>query len=77
MYKDEVVTTIQEYSDTLLIFLLKGVRPQKYRELRQTEHTGKVELSARPFKDLSDEDLETMLQAARAFKAQQQAEAET
>jgi CelD/BcsL family acetyltransferase involved in cellulose biosynthesis len=69
MYKDEVVTTVQEYSDTLLIFLLKGVRPQKYRELRHTEHTGRVELAARPFKDLSDEDLETMLEAAKAYKA--------
>ena len=67
--RDEVVTTVQEYSDTLLIFLLKGVYPEKYRELRQTEHTGRVELSARPFKDLSDEDVETMLTAARAFKA--------
>jgi hypothetical protein len=67
--RDEVVTTVKEYSDTLLIFLLKGVRPQKYKELRQTEHSGRVELSARPFKDLSDEDLETMLEAAKAFKA--------
>lgn len=25
-------TIIREYSDTLLIFLLKGIRPQKYRE---------------------------------------------
>jgi hypothetical protein len=67
--RDEVVTTVKEYSDTLLIFLLKGVRPQKYKELRQTEHSGRVELSARPFKDLSDEDLETMLTAAKAYKA--------
>ena len=27
-----------DYSDTLLIFLLKGLRPQKYRE--RYEHTG-------------------------------------
>ena len=72
--RDEVVTTVKEYSDTLLIFLLKGVYPEKYRELRQTEHTGRVELSARPFKDLSDDDLETMLAAAKAFKAQREAE---
>jgi hypothetical protein len=45
MYKDKVATTVQEYSDTLLIFLLKGTRPQKYRELRQTEHSGRVELT--------------------------------
>ena len=28
----KLVGTIREYSDTLLIFLLKGARPQKYRE---------------------------------------------
>lgn len=32
------VGTIREYSDTLLIFLLKGLRPGKYRE--RYEHTG-------------------------------------
>jgi hypothetical protein len=28
----ELVGTIREYSDTLLIFLMKGARPSKYRE---------------------------------------------
>ncbi len=31
----------REYSDTLLIFLLKAHRPQKYRENFKHEHTGK------------------------------------
>lgn len=31
--------TVRKYSDTLLIFLLKGARPEKYRE--RYEHTGK------------------------------------
>lgn len=30
---------VKEYSDTLLIFLLKGAKPEKYRE--RFEHTGK------------------------------------
>jgi hypothetical protein len=30
--------TIKKYSDTMLIFLIKGARPQKYRE--RFEHTG-------------------------------------
>lgn len=34
----EVIT---EYSDTLLIFLLKGGRPEKYRERGSVELTGK------------------------------------
>jgi hypothetical protein len=29
-----------EYSDTLLIFLLKGIRPAKYRERQSVEHSG-------------------------------------
>lgn len=37
-YQGEVVGYEKEYSDTLLIFLLKGGRPDKYRE--RTELTG-------------------------------------
>ncbi|HEX6937920.1 MAG TPA: hypothetical protein VF158_00810, partial [Longimicrobiales bacterium] len=29
------------YSDTLLIFLLKGARPERYRDRQQLEHVGK------------------------------------
>lgn len=32
MHKGEEVGTVREYSDQLLMFLLKGVRPEKYRE---------------------------------------------
>lgn len=32
---------IQEYCDTLLIFLLKGLRPEKYREWFEHAGTGK------------------------------------
>jgi hypothetical protein len=31
-YKGQLVDTVREYSDTLLIFLLKGLRPDKYAE---------------------------------------------
>ena len=34
------VGAVQEYSDTLLIFLLKGVRPNKFRDNVRHEHTG-------------------------------------
>lgn len=40
-YQGEMCGTIRKYSDTLLIFLLKGRRPDKYRENVRTEHTGK------------------------------------
>jgi hypothetical protein len=36
-----LVGGIQEYSDTLLIFLLKAHKPDKYRETVRQEHTGK------------------------------------
>lgn len=35
------VGSIREYSDTLLIFLLKSHKPSVYRETTRNEHTGK------------------------------------
>lgn len=34
------VGSIREYSDTLLIFLLKGLKPDTYKERAHHEHTG-------------------------------------
>ena len=36
------VGAVQEYSDTLLIFLLKGRRPEKFRD--RVEHSGRISL---------------------------------
>ena len=36
------VGTIREYSDVLLIFLLKGARPAKYADRQKLEHSGNV-----------------------------------
>lgn len=43
-YKGERVGVDVEtdYSDTLLIFLLKGLRPEKYRDNVKQEHAGEV-----------------------------------
>ena len=38
-YQGEVVGQVQRYSDTLLMFLLKGRRPEKFKD--RTELTGK------------------------------------
>jgi hypothetical protein len=35
------VGTVREYSDTLLIFLMKGRMPEKYKDRVANEHTGK------------------------------------
>jgi hypothetical protein len=37
----EQVGVIREYSDTLLIFLLKGHRPERFKDRRETQVTGK------------------------------------
>lgn len=39
-YKGKRVGTERRMSDTLLIFLLKGARPEKYRDNQKIEHTG-------------------------------------
>lgn len=46
---------VREYSDTLLIFMLKGARPNKYRENVKLEHGGKLRVVTE--KDLSDDEL--------------------
>ena len=38
----KLVGEIREFSDTLLIFLLKGKRPEVYRENVKVEHSGKI-----------------------------------
>lgn len=40
---DGVPVTVHRYSDTLLMFLLKGVKPEKYRE--NVRHSGAVSLT--------------------------------
>lgn len=38
----KLVGKVREYSDTLLIFLLKANKPDKYRDRHQVEHSGSV-----------------------------------
>lgn len=39
-YKGKRAGTVRKYSDTLLIFLLKAHKPEKYRETVRNEHSG-------------------------------------
>lgn len=39
-YQGDVCGTVRKYSDTLLIFLLKGAKPQKFRENLRAEVSG-------------------------------------
>lgn len=52
----EQVGTVREYSDTLLIFLLKAHRPEKYRERYDIKHGGNVNVNIRA-EELSDDEL--------------------
>lgn len=39
----EQVGTVKDYSDTLLIFMLKARRPETYREVHKVEHGGSMQ----------------------------------
>lgn len=39
-YQGEQTGLVRKFSDTLLIFLMKGANPEKYRDRQQLEHTG-------------------------------------
>lgn len=45
-HKGEVVGYVRKYSDTLLIFLLKAARPDKYRDNLHLDLTGDIRLQA-------------------------------
>jgi hypothetical protein len=52
------IGTVRKYSDTLLIFLLKGVRPEKYRERADVKHSGHIDVSR-----LSDDELRAIVES--------------
>ncbi len=65
LYKGEVVKTIKKYSDTLLIFLLKGALPEVYRERHELTGGGGAPLIPDPGrKILTDEKLRTLISFA-------------
>lgn len=41
-HQGKLVGHVREYSDTLLIFMLKARRPEKYRDKLRHEHTGRA-----------------------------------
>jgi hypothetical protein len=48
-YKGRVVGSVRKYSDTLLMFMLKGAKPEKYKERAEVKHEG--EISVRKLED--------------------------
>lgn len=63
------VGTVREYSDTLLIFLLKGAMPHKYKDRVQNEHTGK-DGGPIDLRTLTTEDLERLISIRRRVTTQ-------
>lgn len=53
-----------EYSDTLLIFLLKGARPEVYRERAEIRHSGSINLG-----ELSDDELRAIVEGTSSGRA--------
>lgn len=45
-YKDQEIDQVREYSDTLLIFLAKAHRPEKYRETTNTKFEGTLKTNS-------------------------------
>jgi hypothetical protein len=69
-HQGEEIDVVKSYSDTLLIFLLKGARPGKYRDNVHHEVTGKgggpVRFRA---EDLTDDELAAIVDAGRRADA--------
>ncbi len=61
-YKGEVCGHVLRYSDTLLMFLLKAHRPEKYRERYQATIDDTRELTVADANDYTDEQLLAMMQ---------------
>lgn len=59
-YQGSQCGTVRKYSDTLLIFLLKGAKPEKYRERIDSNmnHSGNIT-------NLTDEELQVKYHAAK------------
>lgn len=50
------VMVSRKYSDTLLIFLLKAHKPEKYRDNSHVEHSGSVELVPKGYVGISPDE---------------------
>jgi len=47
MYQGDMVGTVNEYSDTLAIFLMKAHRPDKYRERSEIKQDGEITIKVK------------------------------
>jgi hypothetical protein len=68
-YRGERVGVERTYSDTLLIFLLKGWRPERYKERREVFHQGTLALLRKLERigTMTPEELQAFLLEAEAY----------
>lgn len=68
-FKDTPIAEETDYSDTLLIFLLKGAKPEQYKDRFQVEHKGAVELlhKLRDLPGLSEDELTEVIAEAERY----------
>jgi len=52
------IGVVRKYSDTLMHVLLKGAKPEKYRERTDVRHSGKIDVSK-----LSDDELQSIAES--------------
>jgi len=66
------VGTVREYSDTLLIFLLKGWKPDQYKDRREVFHRGTIELLQKleQVSAMTPDELQTFLAEVEAHMQQ-------
>lgn len=53
-YQGVSLTTIKEYSDTLLIFLMKGAMPHRYKDRHEVDVAGGINLEITDPRELTD-----------------------
>jgi len=68
-YQGVKVGSRQEYSDTLLIFLLKGWKPERYRERHEVIHGGAIGLLRKMERiaQMTPNELQTFLQEVEGY----------
>jgi len=68
-YQGTKVASIREYSDTLLIFLLKGIKPDKYRERRELTGKDGAPIELNVYAHLADAELDARIAALERGEA--------
>jgi len=71
-HEGQQVGTVREYSDTLLIFLLKGWKPDQYKDRREVFHRGTIELLQKleQVSAMTPDELQTFLAEVEAHMQQ-------